>query len=152
MQSTVTAMKHQRKEVKVLYLLDNRRFNNSESFIINSLLAVPWLRWLVAGLSPQRPGLHLSQSMWDLWWIKLRWDRFSLSSSVPLSISFHRDSQFSYIILEMNNRPTTGCSSETWSNPNDINNSLYMTFNNFSRSVIKNRRIQVISSRQNKIQ
>jgi hypothetical protein len=53
--------------------------------------AVPWLRSLVAGLSPRRPGFA---PMWDLWWTKWHWDSFSPSSSVflcqyiiPLSLS-----------------------------------------------------------------
>jgi hypothetical protein len=45
--------------------------------------AVPWLRRLVAGLSP-------AQSVWDLWWAKWHWDRFFPEHfGFPLSISFH---------------------------------------------------------------
>jgi hypothetical protein len=37
---------------------------------------LPWLRSLVAGLSPRRSGFAAGQSMWDLWWTKWHWDRF----------------------------------------------------------------------------
>jgi hypothetical protein len=56
-----------------------------------TMRAVPWLRRLVAGLSPRRSGLILGQSMWDLWWTKWHWDRFLPEYfGFPLSISFHR--------------------------------------------------------------
>ena len=38
--------------------------------------AVPWLKRLVAGLPPRRPGSIPGPSMWDLWWTKCRWGRF----------------------------------------------------------------------------
>jgi hypothetical protein len=49
--------------------------------------AVPWLRSLVAGLSPQRPRFTPSQCMWDLWWIKWHWDRFFPVNIIPPSLS-----------------------------------------------------------------
>jgi hypothetical protein len=53
--------------------------------------AVPWLRRLVAGLSPRRPGFDPDQSMWDLWWTKWQCARFFPEYfGFPLSISFHR--------------------------------------------------------------
>jgi hypothetical protein len=76
--------------------------------------AVPWLRRLVAGLSPRSPVSLPGQSMWDLWWTKWHWDRlFSEFFGFPLSISFHRRSAYSYIICGMNNMPVSGSSSET---------------------------------------
>jgi hypothetical protein len=47
------------------------------------LLAVPWLRRLVASPSPRRPG----QSMWDMWWAKWHWDRFYPVSTIPSWLS-----------------------------------------------------------------
>jgi hypothetical protein len=45
--------------------------------------AVPWLRRLVAGLSPRRPGVRSQvKSMWDLWWTKWHKDRFFSELSV----------------------------------------------------------------------
>jgi hypothetical protein len=40
------------------------------------MLAVPWLRRLVATSHRGDPGSILVQSMWDLWWTKWHWDRF----------------------------------------------------------------------------
>jgi hypothetical protein len=50
--------------------------------------AVPWLRRLVAGLSPRRPGSDPGDHfMWDLWWTKWHWDRFFVKYfDFPLSI------------------------------------------------------------------
>jgi hypothetical protein len=64
--------------------------------VIHHRWAVPWLRRLVAGLSPGRPGSHPNQSMWDLWWTEWYWDRFSSEFfGFPLSVSFHRRSNSS---------------------------------------------------------
>jgi hypothetical protein len=58
-------------------------------------MAVPWLRQLVAGLSPWRPG----SVQWDLWWAKWHWTGYSLEFfRIPLSISFHHGSPYLYII------------------------------------------------------
>jgi hypothetical protein len=44
------------------------------------------------------PGLCPRQSIYDLWWTKLRWDRFfSESFGFPLSVSFHRCSIFTRV-------------------------------------------------------
>jgi hypothetical protein len=60
-------------------------------------LVVPWLRWLVAVLSPWKLGLCLGQSMWDLWLTKWHWDRFFSKFFIfPLSVSFHHDSILIY--------------------------------------------------------
>jgi hypothetical protein len=40
-----------------------------------------WLMWLDAGFHLSGPG----QFMWDLWWTKQHWGRFSLSTSVSLA-------------------------------------------------------------------
>jgi hypothetical protein len=59
--------------------------------VLQGLLAVPWLRRLVAGLSPWLPEFAPRSIQWDLWWTKWHWDRFfSESSGFPLSILFHR--------------------------------------------------------------
>jgi hypothetical protein len=86
--------------------------------ILRGSLAVPWLRRLVAGLSPQRPGLVHVGFVLDhvaLWQVFLRVLRF------PLSVLFHRASPYSYITWEMNNRPFGGRISETLSHPIDMN-------------------------------
>jgi hypothetical protein len=58
--------------------------------------AVPWLRWLVAGLSPRRPGFASKSIQWDLWWTKWHWDGFfSEFFDFPLSISSHHGLHFS---------------------------------------------------------
>jgi len=58
---------------------------------ITMLTAVPWLRMLVAGLSPRESGSVPGQSMWDLWWTKRHWNRFcSKYFGFPLSVPFHR--------------------------------------------------------------
>jgi hypothetical protein len=64
----------------------------------NGLLqAEPWLRRLDAGLSPGRPGSRLGQSMRNLWWIELHWDRFVfVFFGFSLSVSFHRGSIVTY--------------------------------------------------------
>jgi hypothetical protein len=88
------------------------------------LKTVAWLRRLFAGLSPRRSGFALG-SVWDLWWTKWHWDRFhSECFGFHLSILFHHGSPHSYIIWGMNNRLVGGRSSETWSNPIDMNNKI----------------------------
>jgi hypothetical protein len=75
--------------------------------------AVPWLRRLVAGLSPWRPSLLPVQSMWDLWWTKWHWERFFLKFfSFTLSSAFRCGFPDAYISRQTNNRPVSGCSSE----------------------------------------
>jgi hypothetical protein len=45
--------------------------------------AVPWLRRLVAGISPRRPGVRSQvKFMWDLWWTNWHWDKFFSELSV----------------------------------------------------------------------
>lgn len=49
---------------------------------------MPWLRLLVASLSPRRPGLTTGHLMWDFWWRKWKSEKFCTSTSVfPLSVS-----------------------------------------------------------------
>jgi hypothetical protein len=58
---------------------------------------VPWLKSLVAGLSPQRPGFAPGSIHVGFVVEKWHWDRFSSEFfSFPLSISFHRRSPNSY--------------------------------------------------------
>jgi hypothetical protein len=84
---------------------------------------VPWIRLLVAGLSPGRwcfePGsVHVVDKI-------ARGQVFLLVLRISLSISFHRGSPYSYMMLEMNNRPAGVRSSETSSQPIDMNNNLF---------------------------
>jgi hypothetical protein len=72
--------------------------------------AVPWLRQLVAGLSPRRPGSVQVGYVVDK--VVLEQDLLEFFSFLP-SRSFHCGSPYSYIIGEMNNRPVGGRSSET---------------------------------------
>ena len=75
------------------------------SFVLLSVLAVPshtvfsavstlpWLRQLVAGVSPQRPGF----SMWNLCLEKWKWDTFySEYFSFPLLVLFHEFSMYTF--------------------------------------------------------
>jgi hypothetical protein len=74
---------------------------------------VPWLRRLVAGLSPRSPKSRPCQFMWDLRWVKWHWERFfSEFFGLTLSVSFHRGFSYSFIIREMNSRPVVGRNSE----------------------------------------
>jgi hypothetical protein len=89
---------------------------------INILLAVPWLRLLVAGLLPRRSGftpgtVHVRFLVHEVALGRglLRAVRF------PLSVSFHRGCQYSYTIWGINSRPVCGCSSETQSHPIGMN-------------------------------
>jgi hypothetical protein len=85
----------------------------SEILRLNIAIAVQWLRRLVAGLTPRRPGFAPGQSMWDLWWTEWHWDRFfSELFGFTLSVSFHRRSSNSYH-GGMNNIYVSGSSSET---------------------------------------
>jgi hypothetical protein len=43
---------------------------------VQPMLAVPWLRRLVTGLSPRQPGITPRPIQWDLWWTKWHWGRF----------------------------------------------------------------------------
>jgi hypothetical protein len=46
---------------------------------------------------PRRPGFAPGQIMWDLWWTKLHWGRFSPSTSAfPAS---HHSNKFSILII-----------------------------------------------------
>jgi hypothetical protein len=70
--------------------------------------------WLVGSIFNSSVCSRPGQSKWDLWWEKWHWDRFfSDSLCFPLSIPFHRRSQYSYIIREINSKSASGSSSET---------------------------------------
>jgi hypothetical protein len=59
--------------------------------------AVPWLRWLVAGLSPRRPGFEPGSIHVGFVVDKVALGQvFSEVFGFTLSISFHRRSQNSY--------------------------------------------------------
>jgi hypothetical protein len=46
--------------------------------------AISWLSWLFTDFLPRRLGFAARAVMWDLWWIKWRWENFPYSSSVFL--------------------------------------------------------------------
>jgi hypothetical protein len=77
--------------------------------------AVPWLRRLVAGLSPWSPGfasgsVHVG---FVLNKVAMGQDFILVLRLFPLSISFHRRSPHTYVTWEMNNMSVGGSSSET---------------------------------------
>jgi hypothetical protein len=83
--------------------------------------AVPWLRWLVVGLSMQRPGFALGQPMWNVWWIKWQWDTlfstfFAFQYHSTVSLHSHISSG------GWTTGPLVVRSSETQSHPIDMNN------------------------------
>jgi hypothetical protein len=73
---------------------------------------MPYLKWLVTGFPPRRPGFASTQSMWDLWWTKWHWGRFPPSTSV--SPANHHSTNFSIIIITRgwHNRPIGGRSAK----------------------------------------
>jgi hypothetical protein len=84
---------------------------------------MPWLRRLVVGLSPWTPGFTPGYVHCDMWWTTWQWDRvFSKFFTILLSVSFHRDSPYPYIICGINNTPIGSQSSEILSHPIDIIN------------------------------
>jgi hypothetical protein len=68
-------------------------------------LAVPQLKRLVADFPPRRLGFAPGQVMWDLWWTKWHWGRFSPSTSV--SVANHHSTKFSILTITRGryNRP-----------------------------------------------
>jgi hypothetical protein len=60
-------------------------------------MAVPLLKQLVAGFPPRWPWFTPGQIMWDLWWTKRHWGRFSPSTSV--SPANHHSTNFCIIII-----------------------------------------------------
>jgi hypothetical protein len=85
-------------------------------------MTLPWLRRLVAGLSPRRPGsaprsIHVGFMMDKVAMRQVSSEFFGF----PLSISFHRGSPYSYITFRINKIHVGGCSSETSSHSTDIN-------------------------------
>jgi hypothetical protein len=70
--------------------------------------AVSLLKWLVAGFPPRRPGFASGQVMWDLWWTKWHWCRFSPNTLV--SSANHHSTKFSILIITRGryNRPICG--------------------------------------------
>jgi hypothetical protein len=54
-------------------------------------MPVPSLRWLIAGCLPRRPSSSTNQVMWDLWWTKWHWGRFSPEYfGFPCHFAFHQ--------------------------------------------------------------
>jgi hypothetical protein len=75
----------------------NKWFRQTQCFKVCSW-AVIWLRRLFAGLSQRRPVFAPGSSMWDLWWTKWHWERFSSKFfGISMSISFDRGSPYLYI-------------------------------------------------------
>jgi hypothetical protein len=76
--------------------------------------SVSWIRRLVSGLSPRRPGFVPGSV--HVWFVidKVALERVLLwVHCFALSISFHHGSPYSRITLGMNNMPVGGRSSET---------------------------------------
>jgi hypothetical protein len=84
--------------------------------------AMPWLRWLVAGLSPRRPGFEPRSVYVGFVVESSTGTGFPSTSTVPKSVSLHRGSPYSFVVWGMNNRPVGGSSSETCCHPIYINN------------------------------
>jgi hypothetical protein len=89
--------------------------------------AVPWLRRLVAGFSPARPGFAPGLVHVVLVVVKVTLGQiFSGFFGFSLSVSSHRSSLYSYR-LRVSNMPVGGLSSETLTHTNDVNNNFNMT-------------------------
>jgi hypothetical protein len=56
-------------------------------------------RVIVVGFPPRRPGFDTRSGMWDLWWTKWHWDRFSLSTSFSHANSHSTDYSTFIIII-----------------------------------------------------
>jgi hypothetical protein len=84
-------------------------------------LAVPWLRCLVANLTPQRPGFARGSVYEEFEVGKVAWDRF-FSEFFGFPCQYHStEARCSYIIWMMIKRPIGGCSTETQSYTIDMN-------------------------------
>jgi hypothetical protein len=111
----------------------------NNSHLITCILAVPWLRRLVADYHRGGPGSIAGQSMWDLWWTKWHWDRFfSKYFGFPLSISFHRCSvtrkneKLIIFITGLHNKPQgCGASVAFAAGPSTTKNYMYRWFSEF---------------------
>jgi hypothetical protein len=82
---------------------------------------VPWLRRLVAGLSPRRSRFAPESVHVGFVVGKVALGLFFEFFGFPLSVSFHRGSPYTYI-CGMDDRPFGGRSSETQSYTIDMNN------------------------------
>jgi hypothetical protein len=82
-------------------------------------IAVPWLRRLLAGLSPRRPGFTPKSVH-----VRSMVDKVALGLSSSVFPCQHNSSgtPYSYITWGMNNRLVAGRSSEIQSHPIDMNN------------------------------
>jgi hypothetical protein len=56
----------------------------------DTALVMPWLRWLVTGLSRHTAAVSIGQSTSVLWWTKWHWDVFCSTTSVFPLASFHQ--------------------------------------------------------------
>jgi hypothetical protein len=70
--------------------MQNTDLRFSHDFTLNSRL--------VAGFPPRRFGFEPRSGMWDLWWTKWHWCRFSLSTSV-FPASSHPTDCSTFIII-----------------------------------------------------
>jgi hypothetical protein len=77
-----------------------------ETFVFTELVAAPWLKRLVAGFPPRRPGFAPGSDKWNLWWTKWRRSRFSPSISVSPAKTVH-STNFSILTITRGryNRP-----------------------------------------------
>jgi hypothetical protein len=75
-----------------LFLLPSRLWRRLQA------LAVPYLKRLVAGFPPRRPGFSSVQVLWDLWWTKWHWGRFFFPST-SISPANHHSTKFPILII-----------------------------------------------------
>ena len=76
------------------------------------LKSVPWVRQLVFGPLPRRPGFDAGQSILNVLWTECKWDRFfSEYFGFPLSISFQHCSILVFIYMFLLPERKTG---EAW--------------------------------------
>jgi hypothetical protein len=61
-------------------------------------MAVPYVKRLVAGFLQRQLGSSPGQLVWDLWWTKWHWSRFSPSILVS-HVNFHSTDSYTIITI-----------------------------------------------------
>jgi hypothetical protein len=114
-----------RNDDKYIRFRPVKAYNGDNNYDTDHVNGTAWLRWLVAGLSPRRPGLASRSVHVGLVVDKVATGTgFSPNSSVsPVNIIPPWLSTLVYH-LGMNNRPVSGRSSETESRTIDMNNKI----------------------------
>ena len=74
---------------------------------------MPFIKWLLAGLSPWRPGFDTGESMWDVWCTKWHLNRFSSYYAIlpPVSIilpTLHTRIHLNAIVIQIHNQAKPG--------------------------------------------